>query len=178
MTEFDLANAHPALQRDVPEILGALAGIYPGANLASVSVYLPKRGDTSIATTLPGGHIKLSHYWFGQDPSYLMAAAERHPIIEVDGIEIGWHGPMRWEPLQVLTHEFGHVVGFSLPQREVDEWSTERWDYATHHPDTAPSGYSLQDPDEFFGEMFALVHLGYATDEEVRDLHELISRLR
>lgn len=178
MVDIDLSGAHSAYLRDVPEILESLIDTYPGAELRSVRLYQPRPGDTSMATTLSGGHIRLNAYWFARDPSFLEAAAGYHPIITVDGVNIGWHGPMRWEPLQVLTHEFGHAVGFSLPQSRYRDWVGDRWRAATRNPGLAPSGYSLDSEDEFFGEDFALVHLGYATEEETADLMDLIGGLR
>jgi hypothetical protein len=82
------------------------------------------------------------------------------------------------EPQHLLTHEFGHVVWQSLPRREVEEWAASRWRPATRYPRRSPSGYALTDPPEFFGEMFALVDLGYATDDEASDLMSLIEGLR
>lgn len=130
-----------------------------------------------MGATYPDGNIKLNSYWFSRDSSYLKSAAEHNAVIEIDGIPIGWHGPMVWEPQQLLTHEFGHIVWYSLPEDEVAKWAKDRWTKATKKPYTAPSGYALDNAVEFFGEMFALVHLGFATDDEVLDLHDLIERL-
>lgn len=178
MIEYDLAGAHPAYRREIPEILEPLAEAYPGAGFRSVGLYEPKPGDTSMGATHPGGRIELNPHWFARDPVHLKSAAQHYPVIDVGGIQIGWHGPMVWEPLQVLTHEFGHVVRMALPKRLGDEWAGDRWRQATREPWRAPSGYALVNDEEFFGEMFALVHLGFATDDEARDMAELTERLR
>jgi hypothetical protein len=178
MVEFNIAGAHPDYQRDVPAILLPLTDLYPGVRLSSVSLYEPKPGDTSMGATYPDGEIRLNPYWFTREPTHLGKAALHHAIVEVGGVQMGWHGPMVWEPRQLLTHEFGHVVWQALPQREVEEWAGGRWSAATREPYLAPGGYALTSRDEFFGEMFALVHLGFGTDAEVDDLDDLIGRLR
>lgn len=177
MVEFNLSNAHPDFQRDVPAILAPLIKRYPGAKLLSVSLYGPIAEDTSMAGTYPGAEIRLNAYWFGRSPVAIQRASKPNEI-EVGGVTKGWHGPMVAQPEHLLNHEFGHVVGLSLPQHEVEEWMLDRWQRATRDPSNAPSGYALTSPDEFFGEMFALVHLGFATDDEASDLHNLIGRLQ
>jgi hypothetical protein len=186
MVKFNLAGAHPDYRRDIPDILTPLTEYYPGARLSSVSLYQPKRGDTSMGATYDNGEIRLNSHWFGHHPDELKRAAIHHSVIDVNGIEVGWHGPMVWEPRQLLTHEFGHVVWQSLPQREVQTWAADRWRAATRDPRRAPSGYALVGNSsdrklvgaEFFGEMFALVHLGFGTDDEVADLQSLLGKLQ
>jgi hypothetical protein len=177
-TKFDLSNAHRSYQRDIPAILQPLMERYPGTRLRMVRLCDPKLGDTSMGATYPGGEIRLNAYWFARDPKYMSAAAERCSVVDGGGVQMGWHGPMVQEPQHLLTHEFGHVVWQCLPQREVEEWAGDRWRQATVTPHLAPSGYALANSEEFFGEMFALVHLGCATDEEGADLDDLIGRLR
>jgi hypothetical protein len=178
VVEFDLSDADPEFQRDIPAILLPLTRRYPGAELRSVGLYDPRPGDTSMGATHPGGRIELNSYWFSRHPRHLRSAAEHHAVVDVGGVPMGWHGPMVWEPEQLLTHEFGHVAWQSLPQRTVRDWAGDRWSEATRVPHLAPSGYALTSPDEFFGEMFALVHLGYATEDEARDLRDLLEGLR
>ena len=181
MIQFDLDRAHQDYQREIPKILAPLAERYPGAKLRSVSLYEQRFGDTSMGMTTDGGEIRLNPYWFARDPSHLRNASEHHAIIEIGGVQMGWHGPMLWEPRQVLTHEFGHVVALSLPRHLYRNWAGDRWLEATRNPYLAPSGYALAgNPpiDEFFGEMFALVHMGYATEDEEADLMDLIGRLQ
>ena len=174
--EFDLSRAHPDFQREIPEILEPLVERYPGAKLRSVRLYDPRPGDTSMGATYPGAVISLNQFWFARDPKYLREAAVHHAIIEVGGVPMGWHGPMIWEPRQLLTHEFGHIVWQCLPDAKA--WACERWQAATRNPHLAPGGYALTSAPEFFGEEFALVHLGLATDEENADLSELLAPLR
>jgi hypothetical protein len=179
MVDFDLSGAHPDYRRDVPEILLPLASRYPGARLRSVSLYVPKPGDTSMAATYPGGDVRLNSHWFARDPAHLAVAALHLSVVDVGGFQVGWHGPMVREPEHLLTHEFGHVVWQSLPQRVVEEWAGDRWRASTRDPQRSPGGYALaHDPPEFFGEMFALVDLGFATDDEVSDMMDLIGGLR
>lgn len=175
---FDLARAHPEFRRIIPAILLPLAEHYPGAKLNAVGLYEPKDGDTSMGATYFDGRIQLNLYWFGRAPSELSAAAGCHAVVNVGGVPIGWHGPMMWEPSQVLTHEFGHCIWNGLPQDRVEDWATPRWREATRRPHTAPSGYALASPPEFYAEMFALCELGLATADEVRDLRELTEELR
>lgn len=178
MIDFDLGDAHPKFQRLIPEILLPLRDRYPGAKLSSVGVYQPRRGDTSMGATTSDGKITLNAYWFARDPAELSKAARRYAIIDATGFPMGWHGPMIAEPPQLLTHEFGHCVYFGLPEREIEEWSEERWRAATRRPELAPSGYALTSPPEFFGEMFALCELGLATSDEVAALDEATRRIR
>lgn len=175
---FDLAGAHPGFRRVIPSILVPLHERYPGAKLRVVRLYDPEDGDTSMGATYDDGTIKLNKYWFDRDPAELSAAAKRHAVIEVGHAPMGWHGPMVWEPQQVLTHEFFHCVWNGLPCDLVEEWATARWREATRRPHLAPSGYALASPPEFFGEMGALCELGLALDAEVADLRELTNRLR
>jgi hypothetical protein len=181
MVEFDLSEAHPDYKRDIPAILELLMGLYPAAELRSVKLYQPKSGDTSMGATYPGGEIRLNSYWFTSEPTQLSESALHHTIVDVGGVQMGWHGPMVWEPRQLLTHEFGHVIWQALPKRQVEEWAGDRWREATRNPRLAPSAYALAGnppAEEFFGEMFALVHLGFATDAQVADMDDLIGRLR
>jgi hypothetical protein len=178
LVEFDIAKAHPDFRREIPDILLPLTKCYPGARLQSVELYTPKPGDTSMGATYPGGRIRLNRYWFDRDPEHLRKAAMHHAVIEVGGVPMGWHGPMVWEPRQLLTHEFGHVVWQCLPQQVIEQWANDRWCAATREPYRSPGGYALTDPEEFFGEMFALVHLGFATADEAADLRGLTARLQ
>ena len=177
MVKFDLAGAHPRYRDEVPEILTSLARRYPGAGLRTVRLYRPEPGDLSMAATLPGGVIQLNEFWFVAAPDELSEAARCYPVVVVDGVTMGWHGPMTDEPEHVLTHEFGHVAMEAL-RREAADWARERWQRATHDPVAAPSGYALANPEEFFGEEFALVHLCLATEDETADLLNLIDPLR
>ena len=176
--DFDLAGAHPEFRRIVPGILAPLSRRYPGARLTAVRLYDPEPDDTSMGATYEDGTVKLNKYWFGRDPRYLSAAGRRHAVVEVGDAPMGWHGPMLWEPEQVLTHEFFHCVWNGLPRDLVEEWARTRWLAATRQPYLAPSGYALSSPEEFFGELGALCELGLATADEVSDLRELTSGIR
>jgi hypothetical protein len=178
VVEFDLDDAHPGYRRDIPAILAPLVERYPGIKLRSVSLYRPEPGDTSMGQTTADGRIELNPFWFTKPPAELNSASRHHYVVEVDGAQIGWHGPMIWEPRQLLYHEAGHAAWYGLPKQLIERWAGDRWRAATRQPLTAPSGYGLLNPAEFFGELFALVHLGLATDEEVEDMEELLEQLR
>ena len=178
MVKFDLDDAHPDYQRDIPEILAPLVERYPGVMLRSVSLYRPERGDTSMGSTTEDGDIRLNFRWFSLPSSELNQASRHHHVVVVDDVPIGWHGPMIDEPEHCLVHEFGHAAWYSLPRHVIEPWASTRWSAATRQPHAAPSGYALVNCEEFFGEMFALVHLGLATDEEVEDMADLVGRLR
>lgn len=179
MIEFDLAGAHPEFRRVVPSVLLPLSRRYPGARLRRVRIYDPEPGDTSMGETREDGEIRLNKYWFSRDPAHLSSAARRRAVVEVGGTPMGWHGPMTWEPEQVLTHEFFHCVYNGLPRDLVEGWTAERWRRATRNPHLAPSGYALASGGiEYFAEIGALCELGFATEGEVRDLAEITRGVR
>jgi hypothetical protein len=180
LVEFDLSAAHPDYQRSIPAILLPLTELYPGAKLRSVVLFDPVPGDTSMGG-VRDGVIRLNAYWFARDPQILQGAALNRHVVEVGGIQMGWHGPMTDEPAQVLTHEFGHVAWDGLPRSEVEEWTRERFRAATRDPYLSPSGYAMVgNPPllEFWAEMFALVHMGLATGDEASDMRDILKRLQ
>lgn len=78
-----------------------------------------------------------------------------------------WHSGMPF-PLANIFHEFGHCVeGIDKGLRDL---SLLLWLEATASPENAPSGYALQDSDEFWAEAFALYELGMMDNSYVQEI--------
>lgn len=172
--EYVLAGSHPKFAPLIREAFDRLSAKYPVSNLKRVVLFCPEAGDESMGYASADGEVGLNLHWFGRDPLVLSEAAASRPIIDVGGVEMGWHGPMLSEPEQLFAHEFFHTVWYGMPQGRAERWATERWRLATRDVKLAPSGYSLANPSEFFAEFGALVELGFATPTESADLMELM----
>lgn len=165
--EMSLGLAHPDYVPILERVYGTLAHRYPWAPLKEVRIYQGRGHDRSMGSTSGDGVISFNSYWFSQPLAFLHEAGEGHHTVPVGNSMIAWHGPMTEEPAHVLTHEFGHVIALADPR--FLKWSRKRWRSATANvfADIQPSGYALEDADEYWAEVFALNELGYTYDEDV-----------
>ena len=171
--KFLLDNAHPDYRSKVEGILTGLLSKYPFVDLKLVHVFTPDKDDKSMGNANVKGEIALNGFWFSRDLKFLEESALRDVFVDVGGRRIAWHGKLVVEPDHVLTHEFGHLLSDKIPKWE--EWTKPRWREATANPNLAPSGYSLSsDIDEFWAELFALIELGLASREQIRDFCTLL----
>lgn len=178
MVDYQLKQAHPFYQKEIPETYDDLLRRFPFTPLKRVEIYeSEKPNDTSMGAAFPGGIIKLNAYWFSTGPERLNEAAKRDPEVDTGSGFIRWHGKMLDEPSQVLAHEFGHVVEMAAPEL-IQAWSEKRWQEATRYPMSAPSGYALSIPAEYFAESFALYALGLANNDQAQDIEELLSKIQ
>lgn len=175
MVKFDLDDAHPDYQRDIPEILAPLVERYPGVMLRSVSLYRPERGDTSMGSTTEDGDIRLNSRWFSLPSSELNQASRHHHVVVVAGVPIGWHSDMP-EPRHVLTHEFFHCLRWTFP--EVMRWANRAWKLSTRFPRLAPTGYALVNADEFLAECCACYELDKCDFSLRNEVEKFLSRYR
>lgn len=173
--EYDLSDAHPDFVTQIPEIVGPLALRYPTAVLRRVGLYQLVPGDASMGRASPDGAVEFNPFWFGRDPRFLAEAAKDHPVVDVGGISMAWHGPMVDEPAHVVTHEFAHCVWYGLPPERASNWADARWLAATRDPSLAPTGYALANAVEYFAELFALVELGHGTQLDWTEVWDLVN---
>ena len=171
MIRFDLACAHPSFVPPIRKIVGDLAARYPQAPLREVRLYEPKPGDRSMANTT-AETIALNPYWFSRPISDLRDAATWNTQVRLRGHVVEWHGGMTDEPRHVLIHEFGHSLSHALSGwRALAGRSRSR---ALADPSLAVSGYGLSNDDEWFAEHFALVELGLANKQQIKELNAIL----
>jgi hypothetical protein len=184
MVEYRLEAAHPAYRPAIRDILDELCRRYPGVDLAAVDLYEPEIGDTSMADADENFVIWLNAHWFARPPEILQRAAD-----EALHMPLGNCRWLQFHPLHddilldVLAHEYGHVVALSHPA--VLDWAEAAWLAATEEPELAPCGYALAngmaDEDdgsvasEFWAEAFAAFELGLAPSTMARQIAELVA---
>lgn len=171
--KYELADAHPAFRPLIKRTIDDLFEQYPRCPLRAVRIYARKPGDRSMGNTTENGVISLNPYWFARDPAILEEAGRKQPIVRVGRVELLWHIPAQ-EPIHVLVHEFGHVLGPTLDGYQ--EWCLSWWRRATANPENAPTGYALANPTEYFAEAFALTELGYSGKSWQESLLEMLSK--
>jgi hypothetical protein len=157
---FSLDRAHPEHRDKIEGLIRGLLSHYPWVPLREVRLYQPKGNDRSLGDASKKGVISLNSYWFACDPKILEEAAENR-VRSPDGV--AFHGLMAIEPDHVVTHEFGHILTDARPDWKA--WTEPRWRAATRDTSSAPSGYAVANPGEYFAEAFAEYALGLAPDD-------------
>lgn len=174
MITFDLEDAHLSYRDPIRDILVRLAKKYPQAPLRTVKLYRGPAADRSLANTT-GTTIALNRHWFGQDPEVLQRAALECRDIDLGRQRIAWHGEMTEQPEQLLTHEFGHALSGAVPGWR--RFAVEHRNAGLRDPASAPSGYALVDPEEFWAEAFCATELGKARPALAREVRSLLGKL-
>lgn len=152
-----MTSLHPSLAIPIAVELHRLReryGVEP-----TVRVYDPPEGDTSLGST-QGTTISCNAHWFAEPIGKLVGAARVGDARGDPGMPT-FHARLP-EPRQFAVHEFGHCL-WNARLHTIPEFV--RFRDAGHaavlaDPGTAPSGYSLAHPDEFFAEAFCCAEIG------------------
>jgi hypothetical protein len=162
--KVELDGVPDEIARQIVDIVDRCSSKYPQADLKGVRLYEPKPGDRSLGNEDSHGWLSLNSLWFAGDIDQLRTAAQSEPL---------WHGPMTEEPRHVTLHEFGHVLAESITGCAAR--AETLWQAATANPKSAPSRYSLTASPEFVAELFALVEMGFADQQQREDLRWALS---
>ena len=166
---------HPTQAGPMSEALEQVNARYDIA--PELSIYEPKRGDTSLGYT-EGTGIHMNALWFSEPVEKLQAAAVRGNR-NGDHRVASWHGGMV-EPFHVTWHEAGHVL-WNARLKDLSEFvrfAKDGYAAALREPRLAITGYSLADAGEFFAENFSAAHLTDGSNPQVAELRRLLEGLR
>ena len=167
-------EVHADFRHEFETALSTLCEAYPRVPMGEVRV-VDVPGDKSLGFC-DGNDIVLNGHWFCRPRAVFDAAVVAGRASQPPGVP-KWHGGiggLEREPERLITHEFGHLLGPTIPG--YTEFARAGHAAAMTSPSLAVSGYALVagEPDEWFAETFAAMRLGGSGSPQVAELMKFL----